>query len=450
MNMLLRDNADEQLTGVSQSELTCVDATRAACGGTVDSQWEKIRKAATRRGARFALMHGDAATCLARLPASSVNTCLTSPPYWSARDYEADHQIGLEASVEEYVDRLVEVFRGVRRALTDDGSVWLNLGDCYINGAKQGDPKWQRNKQLALIPFRVALALQEDGWLIRNAMVWNKPNAMPASVSDRLANMWEPVFLLTKKDRYFFDLDAVRVPHKTSDHTERRRAENGDANGKAKGQEELRKWLNSPRHRATIEGYREIRRRPNAPRPTELAAYLRCAAERKGLSITALAKEMNQPFERVRHYLRTDEIGSRLPPEPTWIELKRILELDDQYDEVMSIEVGDNVFRNHPKGRNPGDVQSFALTGGATDAKGHFALMPDSLASWCLRATLPDGGICLDPFFGVGTTGKAAIALGGRVIGIDVRRDFLDLAAKGLTPNDARAASPTARGSRKK
>lgn len=392
-------------------------------------RWSQIKKKATLRGERFALVKGDAMKALRKLPDSSINTCLTSPPYWSVRDYEVDEQIGLEDSVEEYVDRLVSIFREVRRTLTDDGTAWLNIGDCYINGAKAGDPTWKRNKQLALVPFRVALALENDGWWIRNTVVWHKPNAMPSSASDRFTNTWEPLFLLAKSERYFLNLDAVRVPHKTEDHIERRRALDGNADGKAKGQAELRRWLNSPRHRATIDGLKEVRRRPNAPQATELAAYLRAAAERKGVTIKDVARVLNQPFERVRHYFRTDEIGSRRPPEETWNTLKEMLSLDDRYDEAMAVEVGDNVFRNHPNGRNPGDMQSFALTGGATDAKGHFAVMPPSLANWCLRASLPPGGICLDPFLGIGTTGVAALALGGRIVGIDVREDYLELAA---------------------
>lgn len=400
-----------------------------------DLLWEEIRAKSDFSGERYALFHGDAGVCLTSLPSDSIHTCLTSPPYWSARDYEIDRQIGLEDSVEEYVRRLVDIFRQVRRVLHPDGTAWLNLGDCYINGAKkQFDPPWKRNKQLALVPFRVAIALEEDGWWVRNCVVWHKPNAMPASVRDRLTNAWEPVFLLAKRESYYFDLDPIRVPHKTDDEIERRRAENGNANGKAKGMDDLRRWLNSPRHRATIDGIKEVRRRPNAPRAIDLAAYLRNAAEKKGLSIKSIAATLDQPFERVRHYFRTDEIGSRLPPEETWRALKVLLGLDDTFDEVMVIEVGDNVFRNHPAGRNPGDMQSFALTGGASDAKGHFAVMPDNLASWCLRATLPSGGICLDPFFGVGTTGKAALSLGGRVVGIDVRDDFLRLAEEVISP----------------
>ncbi len=397
---------------------------------TSSDHWRSIHDAATLKGERFALFKGDATTALRKLPDESVNTCLTSPPYWSVRDYEAADQIGLEDSVDDYVARIVAVFREVKRTLTNNGTAWLNIGDCYINGAKANEPAWKRNKQLALVPFRVAIALENDGWWIRNTVVWHKPNAMPSSASDRFTNAWEPVFLLTKSERYYFNLDAVRVAHKTEDHIERRRAIEGNAEGKAKGQDELRRWLNSPRHRATIDGLKEVRRRPNAPQATELAAYLRAAAERKSISIKDVAEALQEPFERVRHYFRTDEVGSRRPPEKTWVTLKKLLDLDDRYDEAMAVEVGDNIFRNHPNGRNPGDVQSFSLTGGASDAKGHFAIMPPSLANWCLRASLPPGGVCLDPFFGIGTTGSVALALGGRAVGVDVREDYLGFAAE--------------------
>lgn len=411
------------------------------------TSWDLMQKRATLSGDRYALFKGDSAKVLSKLPESSVDTCLTSPPYWSVRDYGSDEQIGLEDEVDDYVNALVKIFRQVKRALKPSGTAWLNLGDCYINGAKVNDPSWKRNKQLALIPFRVAIALENDGWWVRNTVVWHKPNAMPSSARDRLTNAWEPVFLLTKSERYYFDLDAIRVPHKTNDGIERRRAVEGDADGKAKGLEELRRWLNSPRHRATIDGLKEVRRRPNAPQATQLAAYLRVAAEKKGLSIKDVAAILDEPFERVRHYFRTDEIGSRRPPEKTWETLRELLSLDTQYDDAMSVQVGDNVFRNHPNGRNPGDMQSFALTGGASDAQGHFAVMPVGLADWCLKATLPTGGVCLDPFIGIGTTGQSALKLGGRIVGSDVRKDYLEFAAASFDKLSVR--KPTVQGRRK-
>lgn len=393
--------------------------------------WSRIRRDAVLSSDRYALFGASAEKALAELPSGSVNTCLTSPPYWSARDYEHPDQIGQEEHLEEFVLRLVRVFEEVKRVLTDDGVAWLNLGDCYVNGCgtvhgRPAETGWRRNKQLALVPFRVAIALEDAGWWVRNVVVWHKPNAMPSSVRDRMTNTWEPVFLLAKNERYYFDLDAVRVPHLTDDEIERRRAERGHANGKARGQRELRRWLNSPRHRSTIDGLKPVRRRPNAPRPVELAAYLRQALNGNGVSIKWVAEQLGLPFERTRHYFRTDEMGSRLPPEETWLRLKTLLGLDDRYDEAMDVEVGDNVFRNHPAGRNPGDMWSVAVAGGRHV---HFATMPKKLASQALRASLPNGGVCLDPYMGLGTTGHAALAAGGRFIGVDVQRQYLDLFA---------------------
>jgi DNA modification methylase len=404
-----------------------IDMGRQETGQREDG-WHRVARDATCATDAYALFLGDANEVLKRLPPDCVDTCLTSPPYWQARDYQHPDQLGLESDVDSYVARLVSILGEVRRVLSDRGTVWLNLGDTYFNGAATVDGRpprkgWKRNKKLALVPFRVAIALEDDGWWVRNTMVWHKPNAMPASVRDRLANTWEPVFLLAKSEDYFFDLDPIRLPHRTSDLVERRRAERGTANGKAKGQAELRRWLNSPRHRSTIDGVRQIARRPNAPAAIELAAYLRRGIELEGVSIEWVAAELGEPFERVRHYFRTDEIGSRLPPPETWLRLKSLLQLDSEYDDAMTVEVGDNIFRNHPNGRNPGDFASIAAS---TRSKYHFATMPDQLARRTLAATLPQGGVCLDPFMGSGTTGNVAIRLGGRFVGADVRREYID------------------------
>jgi DNA modification methylase len=399
-----------------------VGATRVRDGG----HWDALRAIAWRSSPGYAVFVGDSLSTLSSLPSGFVDTCLTSPPYWGARDYGNPKQLGLEAGLEEYISKLVELFREVRRLLKPRGTAWLNLGDSYFHGAGTigGRPPargWKRNKQLVLVPFRLAIALQEDGWWLRNVVVWHKPNAMPSSVADRLTNTWEPVFLLAKSEHYDFNLDAIRMPHKTDDAVERRRAEGGLSNGKARGQSHLRRWLNSPRHRATIEGKREVRRRPNAPNPTELARHLRSALSRKQQSIEWVAQELGLPFERTRHYFRTDEIGSRLPPESVWHRLKSLLELGDQFDEAMAVEVGDNVFRNHPHGRNPGDVLDIAVS--SSDDQ-HFAQMPLRLATRCLQATLPREGVCLDPFMGAGTSGVATLDLGGRFVGVELRREF--------------------------
>lgn len=147
------------------------------------------------------IINGPALDTLAAMAGSSVQCCVTSPPYWGLRDYGHDGQIGLEETPEAYVARLVAVFAEVRRVLADDGVLWLNLGDSYGSG-----------KQLVGIPWRVAFALQADGWYLRSDTIWHKPNPMPESVKDRPTKAHEYVFLLSKSARYYWDQDAVREP----------------------------------------------------------------------------------------------------------------------------------------------------------------------------------------------------------------------------------------------
>lgn len=143
---------------------------------------------------------GDSRTVLPTLEAKSVQCCVTSPPYWGLRDYGHPDQIGQEATPQEYIANLVTVFREVRRVLRDDGTLWLNLGDTYTG------------KSVAGMPWRVALALQADGWLLRQDIIWHKPNPMPESVTDRCTKAHEYLFLLTKAERYYFDAAAIAEP----------------------------------------------------------------------------------------------------------------------------------------------------------------------------------------------------------------------------------------------
>jgi len=191
---------------------------------------------------RLTLHHGDALDVLRRMDAGSVDCIVTSPPYYGLRDYGVDGQLGAEASPAEYVENMRALFAEARRVLADDGTLWLNLGDSYSFGStplhntntpnKNRDgsadrtnesigaalkPRKQNSglpaKNLLGIPWRVAFALQDDGWILRNDIIWAKPNGMPNSVTDRLATKHEHIFLLTKSPRYWFDLDAIREPH---------------------------------------------------------------------------------------------------------------------------------------------------------------------------------------------------------------------------------------------
>ncbi|GAA2324105.1 site-specific DNA-methyltransferase [Nonomuraea roseoviolacea subsp. roseoviolacea] len=185
---------------------------------------------------------GDAQEMLAELPAGSADCIVTSPPYYGPRDYGVPGQYGQEPTPAEYVETLRQTFSQARRVLADDGTLWLNLGDCYAansDGWARGRDYNERQpatrpasrlsvppKNLLGMPWRVALALQEDGWILRNAIVWHKPNAMPQSVLDRVSTRYEMIFLLVKQRRYWFDLDAIRESY-TGDRPVPRRARGG-------------------------------------------------------------------------------------------------------------------------------------------------------------------------------------------------------------------------------
>lgn len=176
---------------------------------------------------------GDCRATLPTLPDQAFQCCVTSPPYWGLRDYGNAGQLGLEPTPDEYVANMVAVFREVRRVLADDGTLWLNLGDSYAmstkgssgKGDKQvsnagtllADRRWRisdglKAKDLVGIPWRVAFALQADGWYLRSDIIWHKPNPMPESVTDRPTKAHEYVFLLSKSERYFYDAKAIAEP----------------------------------------------------------------------------------------------------------------------------------------------------------------------------------------------------------------------------------------------
>lgn len=153
------------------------------------------------------ILTGDALETLRQLPDRCCSTCVTSPPYYAARDYGSRNQIGLEKTPEEYTQRLVEVFREVRRVLTDDGTLWLNIGDSY---ATKVIAEGIKRKDLTGIPWLLAFALRADGWYLRADIIWHKPNTMPESAKDRPTRAHEYVFLLSKSPNYYYDAEAVK------------------------------------------------------------------------------------------------------------------------------------------------------------------------------------------------------------------------------------------------
>lgn len=179
---------------------------------------------------KASILTGDSRHALRLLPEGSIQTTVTSPPYWSLRDYHIGGQIGLEDSLDEYIGSLVDVFLEVRRVTRDDGTLWLNVGDSYTSGGRTWrahdkknpvramdvrppTPQGLKPKDLIGVPWRLAFALQESGWYLRSDLIWHKPNCQPESVKDRPTRSHEYLFLFSKSERYVYDYEAVRGPN---------------------------------------------------------------------------------------------------------------------------------------------------------------------------------------------------------------------------------------------
>ena len=365
------------------------------------------------------LWHGDCLDVLRNLPDASVDCCVTSPPYFGLRSYlPADHpdkarEQGAEPSPAEYVAALVDVFREVRRVLADDGTLWLNIGDSYYSGrgastgadeknparrfgartVDKGGVDWAKPKNLLGIPWRVAFALQDDGWILRNDIIWAKPNGMPEAVQDRLSTKHEHVFLLSKSRRYHFDLDAIREPAVTTSPSAlswARDTKEADVPGQSMRQ-----------HRAD-----RADERPQKRRAAELF-------ETAGLTDAHLAAMRAVGMSDAGKALVTQDGTGKNAAETQRLADEAKAALGGYYREFL-----------YDGGRNPGDVWMIA-TQPFTGA--HFAVMALALADRCVRAGCKPGGTVLDPYSGSGTTGLAAARHGARYVGIDLDERALQI-----------------------
>ncbi|MGP3916343.1 DNA-methyltransferase [Nonomuraea sp. 10N515B] len=307
---------------------------------------------------------GDAREVMAEMPTASVDCIVTSPPYYGLRDYGVPGQYGQEPTPAEYVETLRSTFAEARRVLADDGTLWLNLGDCYAansdgfaRGADYNDrqPAIRPLSRLAVppknllgMPWRVAFALQDDSWILRNAIVWHKPNAMPQSVLDRVSARYELIFLLVKQRRYWFDLDAIREPY-TGDRPLSRRARAGGS-------------------------------KPNSIKSSWPPA---------GKYSTE-----TEPFCGKNH-------GAAMMP------------------------TGSGHTAAHEHGKNPGDVWSISTR---PLRAAHFAAFPIDIPLRAIAAGCRPGGTVLDPFAGAATTALATRQLDRRFIGIELNESFCSLA----------------------
>lgn len=311
------------------------------------------------------ILIGDVIQKLKEIPFGTVNTCVTSPPYWGLRDYGVSGQIGLEKTPKEYVTKLVKVFREVWRVLRDDGTLWLNLGDSYAsspagnfgpdmsmpaNGGKfrENKPKMDykkaglKPKDLVGIPWMVAFALRADGWYLRQDIIWHKPNPMPESVKDRCTKAHEYIFLLSKSQKYYYDYEAIKEPasYNTNERVARSKI----------GQKSIpTEWHNGIRPRKVA----------------DTGSYIK-----NNLSFDAALNKM--PDTRNKRSVWT--------------------------------------------------VTSKPFSGA------HFATFPPDLIEPCIIAGSPKDGIVLDPFFGAGTTGIVSLKNGRNYIGIELNPEYAELA----------------------
>jgi len=411
--------------------------------GVEVSDKEKIRQylSADDRTTTPLILIGDVIEELRLLPAESVNLIITSPPYWKQRDYRIKGQIGQEGSPEEYVQKLADVGDELKRVLKKDGSFFLNIGDKY--GAK---------KDLLMIPSKLAIEMQRRGWILRNFIVWYKPNHMPTSVGDRFGTTWEPVFFFVKdtgtylSPKYYFNLDEVRIPHKTKENDipeglpltvseedyekikEKLKKLKKDYNGKFKNHEINRGA--SPGARSSLYGFYYSKQRvfkPTKEDEIEIIKYLREWRKRAGISTQEIDKSFGYKHT-AGHWFRLDEGGRSLPQPEDWIKLKKLLGFDDRYDEVMiKTHYVLQAVKKHPNGKNPGDMWSIR-TDRLEDE--HFAIFPEELVRRIIKAACPPDGVVLDHFAGSGTTGKVAMELGRKSIIIDIKPEYADIMKK--------------------
>jgi len=381
------------------------------------------------------ILIGDVLEKLSQIPDESISCIITSPPYWKQRDYGKKNQIGQESTPEEYVQKMVEIGKELRRVLKKDGTFFLNIGDTYVD------------RNLQMIPARVAIALQKNGWKLRNQIIWYKPNHMPSSIKNRLGNTYEPVFFFIRDDcrkKYFFDLDNIRIPHKTNGKDNKKsnlpryldertykkyyshlNHQSTNYNGKFKGHEKNKGA--SPGARLSLAGEYYTRQRKYEVDSFKICSYLKKWKRKAKIS----TKEVDKIFgykDTAGHWFRTDDSGRSLPSPEDWMKLKKILKFDDKYDKVMTeTHYVLQTVQNHPNGKNPGDVWSINID---KIKEAHFAIFPEELPRRIIKASCPKNGIILDPFAGSGTTGKVAKELGKKSIMIDIKPEYKKIMKK--------------------
>ena len=388
---------------------------------------------------RDTILFGDCRKTLKEFD-EQARTCITSPPYYGLRDYGGEeNQIGQEQTPDEFIDQLVSVFREVRDVLTDDGTLWVNLGDSYYNyrpGKGQSYPKQSvsktkqdlpdkcnkrgnkleglKEKDLIGIPWMFAFAMRADGWYLRQDIIWNKPNPMPESVKDRCTKSHEYIFLFSKNKKYYYNNEAIKEPTNgavkktaTSKH------------GKYTTEE------NEAKHRQGIHGNRGqnlIEVRSKLPKQKDFVEFLRSKTNAK-----VLAEKVDIPLTKIEHWFRFDESGFSYPSIEDWKKVREFIDNYEVIDEGLSyyeLKTDEVVVSDKKNKRSVWTVTTKPYRGA------HFACFPPDLIEPCILAGSEEGDIILDPFMGSGTTAMVAKSLGRDYMGCELHEDYGKLIQK--------------------
>ncbi|WP_426735384.1 DNA-methyltransferase [Glutamicibacter sp. 2E12] len=339
--------------------------------------WNREFEAVSTGRERVGYLQGDSLQVLSGLPKESVDMIITSPPYWGQRKYDSEG-IGAEKSPAEFIENLLKVTQELHRVLKSNGSFWLNIGDSY------------QKKALTGVPWRLAIKMiDEQGWILRNEVVWNKLKGGMDQSKDRLANTHELIFHFVKKSQgYYYDVDSIRTTAREA------------------------KVVNGAVVSAT--GVSGIRYR----RQIELSTVLTEEEKRKAnLALENMLKDVAEGrYSDFRMVIR----GQQRVTHSDQIKVSgRAKEL---------VEKGYYFLRYHPKGTKPSDVWDILPEDTQARGAGHFAVYPEELCYIPILATCPPDGIVLDPFCGTGTTMVAASRLERRSVGIDISANYLSLA----------------------
>ncbi len=362
---------------------------------------------------------GDSFDLMQQLEQESIDFCMTSPPYWGLRDYGVEGQLGLEEHPNQYIKKLVTGLNIFKKKLKKTGSLYLNIGDTYFGGGQGGGnyggkevcpenqyghikvkekSNWLQPKQLMLMPSRIAIALQEDGWILRNDIIWFKPNPMPSSVKDRLNTTFEHLFHFVKSKKYYYDLDSIREAHQEqsieratrrdlTQNTQYRIQSNRDGehgrvhpSGKNPGDVIKQPYSVQPRDKDIVE-YR------NLPEIKEFAFYINEMRKAKGLTIEEIEERFGN--QAPHHWFNAESF----PSKEDYLKLKEMLGLADFYDKQMT-----EIFNkpaekiNNPNGKNPGDF--FQITT-QPFPEAHFAVYPVALCEKPIKSSVPNE-VCVE------------------------------------------------------